>query len=289
MASTPAENLPEALLHDGSRLVVQTVGEGPPVLAAVRTAAYPPHQVATMRQWGADPTYGQGLADGLADSFRVVTADYEGHRMAHPAPESLTPANLAADLLAVADAAGVDRFAYYGYSWLALAGLQLAIRTDRVNGLVMGGFPPLQGPYAEMLAVTRAAHDLATARDPGADSPEVAPGDWDNVSIQADPAQTRQFVTLYEALRNFDDQVSTRLSIPALCFAGEQDNIVYGPSWGDVRVAMADPLRSRRADLESSGWTVRLLPGLDHLTAMHADVVVGVVKPVLARWLLEVP
>jgi hypothetical protein len=44
-----------------------------------------------------------------------------------------------------ARAAGAERFAYYGYSWLALSGLQLAIRTDRLAALVMGGFDDLVG------------------------------------------------------------------------------------------------------------------------------------------------
>lgn len=62
-----------------------------------------------------------------------MAADYEGQLTAHPKPETLTAANVAADLLAIADAAGADRFAYYGYSWLALAGFQLALRTDRLT------------------------------------------------------------------------------------------------------------------------------------------------------------
>ena len=63
--------------------------------------------------------------------------------------------------MAVADAAGAGNFAYYGYSWLAVAGLQLALRTDRLSGLAMGGFPPFGGPYGAMLAVTRVAHRMA--------------------------------------------------------------------------------------------------------------------------------
>ena len=101
-----------------------------------------------MRAWGADPHLGHTLATGLADAgFRVIAADYERHLAQHPKPGTLTAAGAAADLLAVADAAGAARFAYYGYSWLALAGLQFAIRTDRLSALAMGGFPPLGGPY----------------------------------------------------------------------------------------------------------------------------------------------
>jgi hypothetical protein len=43
-----------------------------------------------------------------------------------------------------------------------LVGLQLAIRTDRLTALVMGGFPPLSGPYDEMLDVTSATHRMAS-------------------------------------------------------------------------------------------------------------------------------
>ncbi len=97
-------------------------------------------QAEELRRWGADPALGRSLIDGLSDAFRVVAFDYEGQVLQVPKPDTLTPANVAGDLLAVADAAGADRFAYYGYSWLALAGLQLAIRTDRLAALVMGGF-----------------------------------------------------------------------------------------------------------------------------------------------------
>jgi pimeloyl-ACP methyl ester carboxylesterase len=70
--------------------------------------------------------------------------------MSNPAVDGLTPESVASDLLAIADASGADRFAYYGYSWLALAGLQLALRTDRLWALAMGGYPPLDGPYRAM-------------------------------------------------------------------------------------------------------------------------------------------
>ena len=164
-----------------------------------------------MRAWGGDPDVGPTLIDGLASRFRVIAADYEGHRMANPAPDTLTPDALAADVLAIADAAGAGTFAWYGYSWLALTGLQVALRTDRLWALAMGGYPPLDGPYAAMLDVTRAAHALsvAAAATPPVevDEPtEVTPGDWDSVQVRTSEAQTGQFVTMYEALATFDDR-----------------------------------------------------------------------------------
>lgn len=283
-------NETEAVLHDGSTIRIHVEGEGTDLLLPVRSTPHDPATAETMRQWGADPELGPRLIAGLSTSFRVIAADYEGHRLQHPAADTLTPQNLAADLLTIADAAGADRFAYYGYSWLALAGLQLAIRTDRLWALVMGGFPPLDGPYAAMLAVTRAAHRASTSQEvtagdgTGEDAGAVTPGDWDSAAIHTHEAQTRQFVTLYEALDGFDDAaIQADLRMPRLCFAGSDDSIDYSPKWGGVTVRIAEPLVRDRDKLESAGWTVDVLPGLDHLGAMHSDVVLPLLRDYLSR------
>jgi pimeloyl-ACP methyl ester carboxylesterase len=275
-----------ARLHDDAFLDVSVRGDGPAVLIPVSTAVTDPQTAERLRAWGADPDLGHTLATGLAAAgFRVITADYEGHLGDHPKPHTLTPAAVAADLLAVADAAGADRFAYYGYSWLALAGLQLAIRTDRLTALAMGGYPPLGGPYAAMLTVTRAAHRMALARRdrPPAAPAEVQPGDWDSAEVTRTPEQTGQYVTLYEALQTFDERAALdRLGMPRLAFAGENDTIAYGPQWDDARVDIAGPLRRHRDELTGRGWTVQLIPDTDHMSAMHANRVLAILGPWLA-------
>lgn len=220
-----------------------------------------------------DPELGRSLIAGLGDRFRVVAFDYQGHVLANPKPDTLTPANVAADLLAVADAAGAERFAYYGYSWLALSGLQLAIRTNRLWALAMGGYPPIDGPYAEMLRVTNATSELATEKQT-AEPPEPMEYsedfDWSSVEVTMSKAQTQQFVTLYEALQSFDDRVAqAELTCPRLAFAGSADEIDYDERWGDVRVSIAGPLIAGRAELEAAGWAVQVLDGLDHMQAMQ--------------------
>jgi pimeloyl-ACP methyl ester carboxylesterase len=271
-------------LHDGTALTATTFGSGPALVLPVRTE---PHDEATaegMRQWGADPESGATLAHGLSDRFRVIAADYEGHRMSHPAVGTLTPENLAGDLLAIADAAGAERFAYSGYSWLALAGLQLALRTDRLWALVMGGFPPMDGPYRPMLAVTRAAHEMATRPRPAAGEP-VEPGDWDAARVTVAAEVTGQFVTLYENLQDFDDTAAQQrlAAIPRLAFAGTDDTVTYGPRWGDTVVDIAGPLARHRDELTAAGWTVELLAGLDHMSALHGSRML----PLLRGWLVE--
>ncbi|MFE7128787.1 alpha/beta hydrolase [Streptomyces sp. NPDC057617] len=283
----------EAELHDGSPIELEIHGTGPTLLLPVDPRPAEGAKADELRRWGVDPALGRSLVEGLSDTFRVVAFAYEGHVMETPKADTLTPANVAADLLAVADAAGADRFAYYGYSWLALSGLQLAIRTDRLSALVMGGFPPIGGPYAEMLRVTTAAHEMAAHKTSGAGPgtqsyPEQSAGDpdaydWSAVEVSATEAQTRQFVTLYEALQGFDDRAAqTRITCPRLCFAGSADQIPYGEGWGGVTVDIAGAVMDQRAELEAAGWDVRVLDGLDHTQAMQPANVLPVLKPWLA-------
>jgi pimeloyl-ACP methyl ester carboxylesterase len=297
----------DVTLHDGSTIEAQEHGAGPAVLLPVNPDPIVGEKADELRAWGVDPALGRTLIDGLADTFRVVAFDYEGHRMRHPAPLTLTPDNIAADLLAVADACAADAFAYYGYSWLALAGLQLAIRTDRLSALAMGGFPPIDGPYEQMLRVTVATHELAAlgsapvsgvpvARrsDQPADAPPADPApasteeiDWSTVPVTLTPAQTRQFVTLYEALQDFDDRAAQpAVSCPRLCFVGAADDISYSERWGGVQVRMA-AVAEQHAELDTLCWELRVLDGLDHTQAMQPDAVLPVLRPWLRAQLIK--
>ena len=291
-----AEERLQVRLHDDSTIAVEVYGQGPTVLLPVNPEPVEGPQAEEMRRWGVDPALGRSLIDGLSDAFRVVAFDHEGHVLQVPKPDTLTPANVVADLLAVADAAGADRFAYYGYSWRAVNGLQLAIRTDRLTALVMGGFPPLDGPYDKMLQVTKATYDLAVANASAAAAAEAAPPpsteptdpdevDWSTVQVTLTEGQTRQFVTFYEGLQDFDDRAAqAQVTCPRLCFVGSADEITYDERWGGVRVSMADPVISRRAELESLGWQVQILEGLDHTQAMQTPHVLPILRP----WLLSV-
>ncbi|MGW4461908.1 alpha/beta fold hydrolase [Micromonospora sp. NPDC004704] len=288
--------MPEVTLHDGSTIEVEVHGTGPTVLLPVDPRPTEGAAADEMRRWGMDPALGRTLVDGLADAFRVVAFDYEGHLRAFPKPDTLTPDTIVEDLLTVADSVGAQRFAYYGYSWLALSGLQLAIRTDRLSALVMGGFPPIDGPYAEMLAVTTATHamSLPAPTTPVTDPPDAPAGadawtdpadfDWSSVQVTLPEPQTRQFMTLYLALRGFDDRAAQdRITCPRLCFVGSADTIPYDERWGGVTVDIAGPVGKGRGELAALGWQVRVLDGLDHTQAMQP----GNVLPVLRPWLVE--
>jgi pimeloyl-ACP methyl ester carboxylesterase len=261
----------EAILADGSRIAIEIYGTGPNLLLPVNPQPITGTQADQMRQYGADPALGQNLIAGLSDIARIIAVDYEGHLWQTPRPQTLTPDHVVRDMLAIADAAGADRFAYYGYSWLAMIGLQLAIRTQRLSALIMGGFPPVDGPYKAMLRVTTAAYEMSGGG-------QVADDDeWSTAGLSK--AQTQQYMTLYQALQNFDDRAAqAQITCPRLCFVGSADEMHYGANWGDVFVSLSGPIVRGRAELEALGWEVRVLDGFDHMMAMQAAQVVPILR-----------
>lgn len=281
----------EVALHDHATINIEVSGEGPTILLPVNPVAIEGEQAEEMKKWGVDPALGRHLIDGLNDTFQVVAFDYENHVIAHPKPNTLTPENIAHDFLAIATAAGAEKFAYYGYSWLALSGLQLALRTDRLSALIMGGYPPIDGPYHAMLAVTKATYDkalepkLAHVEKPvKLESQSASEYDWDSAEMTMTGDQTKQFLTLYEELKDFNDRdIQDKLSMPRLAFAGSEDFIDYSEKWGNTRVEIAGPLVEKRQVLESLGWKVVVVDEGDHVKTMQAPVVL----PIIKQWLKD--
>lgn len=280
-------------LKDESELKVGLVGNPDSatiMIPGAKESVYG-HEAENLKLWGVDPELGKHFVEGLVDKFQILYFDYEGHRFQHPSPENLTPENIAKDFLTIADEMNVKKFSYYGYSWLALVGLQLAIRTDRLESLMMGGFPPIDGPYKEMIAVTNKTYEqalnnqnLAVYDEQNPISPEKV--DWDNIKVKIDTDQTKQFVTMYKNLIEFDDRkIQHQLVTPRLAFAGEQDTIVYGENFGSVTVDISRILQKNKQELEYLGWDIEVLKGsgMDHTKAMQPEVVLSLIKP----WLIK--
>lgn len=280
-------------LHDGSALEVGLTGESSAkviMLPGAKKTVYG-DEAENLAKWGVDPEAGKKLVEGLSDKFRVLYFDYEGHLFAHPRPDQLTAYSVVTDFLRIADEMKVERFSYYGYSWLALAGLQLAVRSSRLESLIMGGYPPYEGPYREMLIVTQKTYEQTLntyehsekGLNAGTSPEEI---DWDTVQVSTNSAQTKQFVTLYQSLIDFDDRkVQHLLSIPKLAFAGDKDTIVYGENFGGVTVDIAGLLQKHKVELQRAGWDVEILSGdgMDHTKAMHPAEVLPLIKP----WLID--
>lgn len=206
----------------------------------------------------------RGYLGRLTDRCRVLLVDYPSiGRSDSIAPDSLTADRVCADLLAVADAAGFDRFVYWGYSWGAGVGLQLASRTDRLAGLVIGGWSPLGGHYAEALAGARL---------------QVASPPTSAMAVLRKPAQYAQWVTYFASLEGWREaDAVAEISCPRVVFFGAESLT----DAGGIPVPVADTIRARRPELEALGWRVREIPDRDFAVVFDPEVVVPILRELL--------
>ncbi|MEO1041464.1 MAG: alpha/beta hydrolase [Pseudomonadota bacterium] len=202
--------------------------------------------------------------DGLKCHFTVIIADYPsiGQSTDIP-PQDLTAARCAHDLLSVALAAGAERFTFWGYSWGASVALQLAIRTERLDGLVMGGWPPLGAPFDTILQGAR-----LNVSDPPSES----------MVMLRRPAQYQQWVSYYESLIQFDQQAALqRVTCPALVYHGDTGD----SDAGGLFLPIASAIRENADAIEQAGWTIKSIAGAGHEVVMKPAEVLRVVRPFL--------
>ena len=199
-----------------------------------------------------------GYYDQLTDRYRVVVIADVATDNSPANIASLTADHVCSDILAVADAAGVDRFAWFGFSFGSVVGLQLASRTSRLSALVCGGWPPLGGQYAETLAYVEA---------------EAAQG-------RATPA-----LTFYRSIRGWPEREAvSKFACPRMAFAGNKDEFVAGAA---TRIRIGPLIAEHRAELERMGWTVQLIDGFGHELGGRPDAIMPIVgrflDPILLR------
>ena len=202
-----------------------------------------------------------GYLDRLVDRYLVLLVDYPGIGKSRDiAPSELTADRVCADLLGVADAAGFDRFAYWGYSWSGAVGLQLAHRSDRLTALVVGGWPPLGAPYADLLEATRKKQA----------NPEPS-----SLKILRSAAQYRQWETYYESTIGWDEAASVAaIACPKLAMFGSEGDLVEA----GVQVPIASAMRAHRPELEAQGWEIVEIAGHGHGVTMLPELVVPPVR-----------
>ena len=202
----------------------------------------------------------QGYLDRFTDRYQVIVMDYPPTGAeAAAAVTSFVPDRVCADVLAVANAAGVERFAWYGYSWGGLVGLQLAARTDRLSALICGGWPPLGASYRDMAAVS----------------------EW--LAERAGVAEAQLMVTFYRALTEWrDEEAVAKFTCPRMALAGSDEVIATAGYTARIGPLVAE----RRADLERLGWAVRLVERARHDLFTRPEVVVPLVRAFLDPILL---
>jgi pimeloyl-ACP methyl ester carboxylesterase len=197
----------------------------------------------------------RAYVDRLTDRYRVLVMDYPSGGKSEPIPaEELTADRACADMLRVADLAGFERFAWWGYSWGGVLGLQLASRTDRVAALVCGGWSPLGSLHRELLRACRA--------------------------LAGTSGKVDQTLAFYTSLQDWPEAESVRrISCPKLAYAGSEDEVERG----GVSIRIGAALRERRGDLEQNDWHICEIPGRDHSVWTDAECVLAAVRPFLDR------
>jgi pimeloyl-ACP methyl ester carboxylesterase len=248
-------------LDPDSGVYFEVLGHGPAVMIGLPL-------MASHRQIFGEammPVY-DGYVGPLKDRFSLILVDYPGIGNSRDiAPEELTADRVCNDLLSVASAAGHERFAYWGYSWGGAAGLQLAARTDRLSALVIGGWPPLDAPYANILAASR--------RKIG----HVEPSS--RVILRNDD-QYRQWSIYYASMIDWDEAASvSAIKCPRFGYFGGNGDLVEA----DLPVKIASAFRANRTGLEAMGWEIAEFPGRGHDVCMDAALVVPPVAAFLDR------
>ena len=243
----------QAEAADGTPIYFETYGE--PAKPAIFLG---PHYYATRIQ--PDESFSDDWISALAQDFFLIVADYPRGlgRTKNPQGLSFSPDIAAQEYVRIAAAAGVERFAWLGYSFGAAMGLQLACRTDRLTALAIGGFPPLNAPFKRMRDISqrmaRAAPSLPAFIEPGVL--------WTTVGF-------------YSALVSWPErQEISKLMLPRLVYMGDRDE-----AQGLVeRVPLADLLRSAEWQLRDLGWKLVWLAGHDHISARRPEISLALVS-----------
>ena len=195
-----------------------------------------------------------GFLTKLVDRYQVLLSDYPSiGRSATIPPSELTIDRVCDDMLGVADAAGVDQFAWWGGTFGAVAGLALAARTDRVTALVSAGWSPLGTPYAGMVSAAR-----VQLHDPPAHA---------RVMLR-EPGQYLQWSTFYDSLgAGWEATTLSRLRCPRAVIYGERAE----SSVGDCPLPIAATLRERTPELTQLGWHIVEVPSADASLILEPD------------------
>jgi pimeloyl-ACP methyl ester carboxylesterase len=236
-----------ATAADGTEIHFATYGN------AERPAVFlGPHFYLTPPQ--PDPSTTHAWIAALSQDFFLIVADYpRGIGLTrHPQGLAFNPEIAAQEYLQIANAAGVTRFGFLGYSFGGAMGVQLACRTDRIAALAVGGFPPLNAPFKLMTELSRGI----------AEAPPPLPN-------HMDPGVLQSAVGFYAPLANWPEREQiSRLTMPRLVFMGDRDS---GQGAAQV-IPLADNLREAEHALRALGWQVVWLPGHDHLSAESPEV-----------------
>ena len=240
--------MPAVTTDDGVALSYATAGHGPPHLLF-------------MHGWAGSGRYFDATIEHLdVTRLRAVTYDLRGHRASATETGGYSLERIAKDALAVAGAAGADRFIVVGFSMSAKFGQYVSVLApDRVVGqILVAGCPTGEIPLPRELTddwLSREGDASRMAEVPGPYmtrpvAPEVM------VRFGADAASVSRAAlegTLDAAMHaSFTDRLAS-ITAPTIVVGGSADPM-FSPD--TLRAGVVSPLREARLALIECGHEI---------------------------------
>jgi pimeloyl-ACP methyl ester carboxylesterase len=196
-----------------------------------------------------------GYVRRLRDNFTVIALDLRGHGESGPPtdPADYTTDKMGQDILAVADACGVERFAMWGMSYGGKVSRYLAVQSERVAKLILMGTPLGLGVSGEL---RQDAIDFRAYWPPIVQAQRDGTLDLDSLS-QDDQDFLRDFnvpvmLAWVGAMLDWPAIEPADFRCPTLWLVGSED-----------RHAMAS-VKEYEESLKGSRVQVHIVQGLDH-------------------------
>ncbi len=261
-----------ARLSDGDHIDYGIFGERGPFLFLG------PHNYLTPQKRSGQENMTPGYIAGLSDRYRLIVADWpRGFGNSSPAKvQSMTRDNVIRDIHAIADDAGADRFAWWGYSFGGAVALQLARRNKRISAVMCGGWPPLWQPVSDLLGKLH-----ARARELRSTSSAAAQPTFEY-------QMTLGSIAFYESISGQDDwQAIKEIECPRLVLHDVGDLLPAGKGGYGQPLDFAQRTRTAEADLKSLGWEVAWVDtGKGHLAMLDTKAMLAAFAPFFDRALL---
>lgn len=194
--------------NNGVKIHYHVEGEGPPLVLL--------HGLTTsMAQFQKG-----GYVEAMKDDYQLVMLDARGHGASDQmyAPEDYEPRVMAADVISVMDAMGIEKAHCFGYSMGARAGYSLAVYSpDRFHSFVLGG----QHPYAR--TPEQKADDVKAIERWERRRDAILAGG----KSRRDPKDYDVFIAFRKKIMDWPpfevEQIAKGLQMPVLLFTGEAD------------------------------------------------------------------
>ena len=204
--------------------------------------------------------------DALGDAYRCFAVELRGNGVPKPeaAHEQITRSGYVDDVLAVADAAGVQRFHFVGCSLGGVVGFELWQRAaQRVRSLTFVGsfawYPDAAAYVESVVSAVQAAGTMERFAHERAKKLGMPPGKRTDETIEQMACKVvPSYIAATHATWTGDYRnVLERITVPALVICGERDTV-------------APPSFSQEIAAHIPGARLEILPGAGHVTNADA-------------------